>query len=190
MPSRSALARLQQATTIFLLSSALAWLAWHWRDSPAMALTGFVLIAFGYAVFLAVEFVAMRFVGGGDPAPLPTWGELGRAWLAETIAAPRVFCWRQPFRWREVPDHLAAAPGESGRRGVVLIHGFVCNRGFWTPWLKELRAGGHCFVAVNLCGRPGSSATGSECHTSDVVPNPSVTDIRRFPALSASEICH
>jgi pimeloyl-ACP methyl ester carboxylesterase len=36
------------------------------------------------------------------------------------------------------------------RRGAVFIHGFVCNRGFWTPWLKELRARGHSFVAVNL----------------------------------------
>jgi triacylglycerol esterase/lipase EstA (alpha/beta hydrolase family) len=60
-----------------------------------------------------------------------------------------VFAWRQPFRWREVPDHLAA-PGEPSRRGVVFIHGFVCNRGFWTPWMKELRARGHSFVAVNL----------------------------------------
>ena len=150
MPSRSALARLQQATTLISLSAALAWLGWHWRDSPATALAGFVLIAFGYAIFLAVEFVSMRFVGGGDPAPRPTWGELGRAWVAETIAAPRVFCWRQPFRWREVPDHLATSPGQPPRRGVVLIHGFVCNRGFWTPWLKELRTRGHCFVAVNL----------------------------------------
>jgi triacylglycerol lipase len=33
---------------------------------------------------------------------------------------------------------------------VVLIHGFVCNRGLWTPWLEQLKAQGHCFVAVNL----------------------------------------
>jgi pimeloyl-ACP methyl ester carboxylesterase len=150
MQSRSSLARLQQGTTLLLLSAALAWLGWHWRDSPLLALAGFALIAFGYAIFLAVEFVAMRFVGGGDPAPRPTWGELGRAWIAETIAAPRVFCWRQPFRWREVPDHLEAAADGPRRRGVVFVHGFVCNRGFWTPWLKELRARGHCFAAVNL----------------------------------------
>ena len=37
-----------------------------------------------------------------------------------------------------------------GRRGVVFIHGFVCNRGFWTPWLKHVRRQGRAFAAVNL----------------------------------------
>ena len=101
----------------------------------------------GYSLFLAMEFVALRFVARDDPAPLPAWSELARAWLAETLMAPRVFCWRQPFRWRAVPDYLESVPG---RRGVVFIHGFVCNRGFWTPWLERLRAMGHPFVAVNM----------------------------------------
>jgi pimeloyl-ACP methyl ester carboxylesterase len=35
-------------------------------------------------------------------------------------------------------------------RGVVLVHGFLCNRAFWTPWLAPLRARGHAFVAVTL----------------------------------------
>lgn len=150
MRSHSALARLQQAITLFLLSCALAWLAWHWRDSPLLAVAGFVAIAMAYSAFLAVEFMALRFVSRGDSAPRPTWRELAHAWLRETVTAPRVFCWRQPFRWREVPDRLEAAPSQPARRGAVFIHGFVCNRGFWTPWLKELRARGHSFVAVNL----------------------------------------
>jgi triacylglycerol esterase/lipase EstA (alpha/beta hydrolase family) len=33
---------------------------------------------------------------------------------------------------------------------VVFVHGFVCNRGFWTPWLARLAGGRHAFVAVNL----------------------------------------
>jgi pimeloyl-ACP methyl ester carboxylesterase len=150
MQSRSALARLQQAITLFLLTFAVSWLVWHWQRSPMLALGGVLLIAMGHSLFLAVEFVALRFVGRGDPAPQPTGAELARAWLGETIAAPRVFCWRQPFRWREIPDHLDAAPAGSTRRGAVFIHGFVCNRGFWTPWLTHLRALGHPFVAVNL----------------------------------------
>jgi hypothetical protein len=150
MPLRSALARLQQGTTLTLLLVALAWLGGHWRSSPALAVAGAVFILFFFSLVLAIEFVTMRYVSGRDPAPRPTWAELGRAWFSETIAALRVFAWRQPFRWREVPDHLAVAPGQPARRGVVLVHGFLCNRGFWTPWMKELRAGGHCFVAVNL----------------------------------------
>lgn len=184
MPPRSALARLQQATTITVLSVALAWLVWRWDDSPAAALVGFALIAFGYSIFLAIEFVTMRFVGGGDPAPRPTWSELGRAWVAETIAAPRVFCWRQPFRWREVPDHLTVSQGQSGRRGVVLIHGFVCNRGFWTPWLKELRSRGHCFAAVNLEPVFGS--------IDDYVPivEAAVQAVTRATGMAPVLVCH
>jgi pimeloyl-ACP methyl ester carboxylesterase len=99
---------------------------------------------------LAVEFLALRFVSRVDPAPRPTWREHARAWLRETVMALRVFCWRQPFRWREIPDRLETAPSLPVRRGVVFIQGFVCNRGFWTPWMEELCARGHPFVAVNL----------------------------------------
>ena len=150
MRTHSTLARLQQFTTFAVAASALAWLAWQWPHAPARAWVGFVLICMGYSVFLALEFVALRFVGGDDSAPRPSWRELARAWLGETAAAPAVFCWRQPFRWRAVPDHLEAEPPRPMRRGVVFIHGFVCNRGLWTPWLKQMRRLGHPFVAVNL----------------------------------------
>ena len=33
---------------------------------------------------------------------------------------------------------------------MVLVHGFLCNRAFWTPWFAPLRARGHAFVAVTL----------------------------------------
>jgi triacylglycerol esterase/lipase EstA (alpha/beta hydrolase family) len=59
-----------------------------------------------------------------------------------------VFFWRQPFRWRAEPDCMES--GSQGRRGVVLVHGFVCNRGLWNPWMARLRAEGHPFIAVNL----------------------------------------
>ena len=37
-----------------------------------------------------------------------------------------------------------------GHRGVVFIHGFVCNRGFWTPWLRRLNGHSRAIAAVNL----------------------------------------
>ena len=37
-----------------------------------------------------------------------------------------------------------------GRRGPLLVHGFVCNRGLWNPWLERLHARGIPFVAVDL----------------------------------------
>ena len=150
MRKSSSLARLQQATTLLSGGGAIAWLALHWRESPMVALAGCVAITMAYSAFLAAEFVLLRFVSRTDPAPRPGWGELARAWAQETVTAFVVFCWRQPFRWNEVPDQLEPAPCRPARRGAVFIHGFVCNRGFWTPWLKALRTRGHPFVAVNL----------------------------------------
>jgi pimeloyl-ACP methyl ester carboxylesterase len=141
------LARLQQLITFLLLAAASAWLLFFWKSSAVLAVAGFVVLVLGYSGFLAMEFVALRFVNRGDPAPRPSWKELARAWLGETLAAPRVFCWRQPFRSRAFPDQLSAV---HGRRGAVFIHGFFCNRGFWGPWLKRLQGTGHAFVAVNL----------------------------------------
>ncbi|HSH90431.1 MAG TPA: alpha/beta fold hydrolase [Ramlibacter sp.] len=147
MQAHSALARLEQAITLGALGLGVAWLAWHWPRSPMLAISGFFFIAFFYSLVLAIEFIAMRFVG--DVSLRPTAGELLKAWIGETLMAPRVFCWRQPFRWRAVPD-IPNPPDARGKRGVVFIHGFVCNRGFWTPWLERLRDAGQPFIAVNL----------------------------------------
>ena len=150
MRSYSSLARLQQFVTLTVAACALAWLAWQWPRSPLTAAVGFVVISMGYSIFLAIEFVALRFVGGDASAPRPSWSHLARAWAGETVAAAEVFSWRQPFRWSVFPDHLEADPSQPNRRGVVFIHGFVCNRGFWNPWMRRLRQLGHPFVAVNL----------------------------------------
>jgi pimeloyl-ACP methyl ester carboxylesterase len=144
------LARLQQLITISALAAAIAWLVFFWKSSVLLALAGSVLLVLGYSGVLAMEFVALRIVNRDDPAPRPSWKELAGAWLAETLTAPGVFCWRQPFRSRAVPDQLTPQTQLQGRRGVVFVHGFFCNRGFWTPWLKQLQGRGHAFVALNL----------------------------------------
>jgi triacylglycerol esterase/lipase EstA (alpha/beta hydrolase family) len=69
------------------------------------------------------------------------------AWWAEWRAATRVFAWHQPWCWRQVPDAQTPAPGV---RGVVLVHGYLCNRGVWTPWLQALQQRGVPVVAVHL----------------------------------------
>lgn len=92
----------------------------------------------------------MRWVNRRDGFPPATLAETAAAWWGEVCTAPGVFCWRQPFFWNAVPDHVPASAAMQGRRGVVLIHGFVCNRGFWTPWLRRLRHDDRAFVAVSL----------------------------------------
>ena len=59
-----------------------------------------------------------------------------------------MFGWQQPWAYRTQPDHLPA--DALGRRGVILVHGFFCNRGFWNPWMAQLRAKNLPFVAVSL----------------------------------------
>ena len=144
------LASLQRLMTLLLVAAACGWLLYFARSAPVLAVAGFMAIALGYSVFLAIEFILLRQVNKADPAPRATWRELLGAWLGETLTAPQVFCWRQPFRPNAVPDQLAPPALVHGRRGVVFVHGFFCNRGLWTPWLKRLQGRGHAFVAVNL----------------------------------------
>ena len=143
------LARLQRFTTLSLVVSALAWAAWFsLLGRPAIAWLGVALILLGYALFLSLEFVLLGFVHGSDEAPPAKPSQLLRAWCGEVVSAPRVFCWNQPFRAWAQPDHLPA--NASGRRGVVFVHGFVCNRALWNPWMRWLRARDVPFAAVNL----------------------------------------
>ena len=144
------LARLQQFITVCLVASSLAWLTWFYASSPWLAVSGALLIVLGYIGFLGIEFLLLRHINKTDPAPLATPSELLKAWLGEALVAPRIFCGRQPFRANAVPDNLAARSVVKGQRGVVFIHGFFCNRGFWTPWLKRLHGSGHAFVALSL----------------------------------------
>jgi triacylglycerol lipase len=142
------LARLQQATTLGLLALAALW-AFVALDAghPAWALGGAFVIVFGYALVLAFEFVILRLAHGDDPAPRATAAQIVRAWAAEVVTAPRVFCWLQPFRSRRWPDRVEAG---SAPRGVLLVHGFVCNRGVWDAWLARLHARGVACIAVDL----------------------------------------
>lgn len=147
MPSVSRLARLQRLLVAGLFFASMAWFAHWWSARPILAGIGAALILLVHAVVLAIEFVLLRLASGTDPAPQPTWGQVAAAWVREVAQDVAVFGWRQPFRWRAEPDHLQAAPG---RTGFVFVHGFVCNRGFWAPWLRRAREHGHAFVAVNL----------------------------------------
>lgn len=150
MRRQSTVARAQQLGVVVLAAAGLWWLAAHWPQSPAVAIAGLLLIWFGYTVVLAVEFIVLSLLARRDTTPRPSPAELVRAWVAECWLNAIVFAWRQPFRWRAIPDTLPPEPPPVPRRGVILIHGFVCNRGFWLPWMRELRARGIPFAAVNL----------------------------------------
>ncbi len=177
------LARIQQAFTLSLLALAFGWLFYFWPDSHAMALVGFASIVLGYAAFLAVEFVALKRINARQPGGAASWTELARAWVGEAVNAPRVFCWRQPFRSNAVRDNLTGA-GLNGRRGVVLVHGFVCNRGLWTPWLRRLQLKQHAFCAVNL-----EPVFGSIDHYVPIIEQ-AVRQVTQATGLPPLLVCH
>ena len=144
------LASLQRIITMSIIAAAVAWLLYFGRSAPILALLGFTAITLAYSGFLAVELMLSWQLNKSDPATRPTWRELCAAWLGETRTAPWVFCWRQPFRPNAIADQLGPPARVEGRRGVVFVHGFFCNRGFWTPWLERLQDQDHAFIAVSL----------------------------------------
>ena len=109
------------------------------------------LLALPTLVFVAVmslEFALMHALNRRDPAARAGLAQVLHAWAQELWAATVVFGWRQPFRAEQQPDWLPEAP--TGRVGVVLLHGYLCNRALWQPWLPRLRAQGHAHVALSL----------------------------------------
>ena len=141
-------ARLQATWTISLLLIAAFWLVFALPRSPGWAAGGLALAALLYLAVMALQFGLMQRVNAADPAPRARFPQVRRAWWAELGVALRVFCWEQPFRSRAEPDWLPTAP--TGQRGVVLVHGFLCNRAVWRLWFAPLRAAGHAYEAVNL----------------------------------------
>lgn len=143
-------ARILQTTSLALVASALAWFGYFLAcGQPIFALGGAVLIGFGYALILGLEFVLLALFGrDGSISPAPARHLLG-AWVKELVHSPVVFAWRQPFREAAEPDSLSGT-SLAKRHGVLLVHGFLCNRAIWNPWMRILRRSGVPFAAVNL----------------------------------------
>ena len=141
-------ARWQKILVLGWLLASAAWLAWAWPRSLALALGGWAIAASTSLAWLGLQFVLMRRINRRDATPAAGRWALLRAWWLEALTCTWVFGWLQPFAHRQQPDWLPPSP--TGQRGVVLVHGFLCNRGVWLPWLPELRARGHAYVALTL----------------------------------------
>lgn len=143
------IARFQQFITLSLLMlAAVAVVLLCTAGHPWWALGALAVIALGHVAFLGIEFLLLALVVRRLPAWRADPQAMLRAWRGEALHAPRAFCWRQPFRSRVWPDILPNLRGQ--QRGVVLVHGLLCNRGFWNPWMAKLHATGTPVIAVNL----------------------------------------
>lgn len=142
------LAHLQKLTTLGSLGLIGLWVAWLWqRGQTGLAIGSGLAILFGYAGVLGLEFFLVSRVHGNDPAPKASAAQLLRAWWNEVLIAPTVFCWNQPFRSNKYPDSLRR---DASARGVVLVSGYLCNRGFWNSWMPRLEARGIPYIAPSL----------------------------------------
>jgi triacylglycerol lipase len=148
-PQQSALARLQRRGVI-VAWALVVFCLWWWRERPLVAVGVVLALMSVHAWVLALEFVLMARHNRHDPVPRAGWRSVLAAWWVESHVASWVFGWLQPFAWRRWPDTAVPGATTPGQRAVVLVHGFVCNRGLWTPWLRELRRREVPYATVNL----------------------------------------
>ena len=149
LPTSSALARLQRALMAAAWLASLVWLVSMWPRSPFWAATGLILGGWSHALILALEFALAARINRTDSVPHPSFTQRLNAWWQEASLTPTIFLWRQPFRWRDLPDNTVGDTRSPGA-AVVLVHGFVCNRGFWAPWMQALRNANQPYTSVNL----------------------------------------
>lgn len=144
----SSLARLQRALVLGALLLAAIWVVSTGPHSTAALLAGLALLAVMHALILGIETLAAAVINRSDASQQATAWQWVRAWWQEVKVAPLVFAWRQPFCWRQRPDTTVAPTVP--QPGVVFIHGFFCNRGFWLPWMARLEKLGMPYTSVNL----------------------------------------
>ena len=137
-----------RAVSVFNVLCGVAWMVWAWPRSPWLAGAGVLLFMLAGRIWLGLQFWIMQAYKKRMGLPRAAPDVVIRAWSAETQEAARQFAWQIPWREQAEPDHLPA--DAQGRRGVVLVHGWLCNRAVWLQTMEWLRARHIPFVAVSL----------------------------------------
>jgi pimeloyl-ACP methyl ester carboxylesterase len=117
--------------------------AWWLPDGIALWLApaiGLAVPPAGHALVLGIEFAIAAAVDPRRPRA-PVLHALA-VWLRETSASLRAFAWRMPFLAGFAEPPVVRDPQ---RPAVLLVHGYLCNRAVWKPWLD---AGG--FAGCNV----------------------------------------
>jgi pimeloyl-ACP methyl ester carboxylesterase len=109
---------------------------------------GLYVLVLGHPTLLAIEMLLARRIASRRGAVKARWRDIPRAVLREWFESTTIFGWRMPWRSNAVEDHLPKT--SRGLRGVVFIHGYICNRGLWNPWMRRLLKLDRAFVAINL----------------------------------------
>ncbi|MEO8857914.1 MAG: alpha/beta fold hydrolase [Burkholderiaceae bacterium] len=122
-----------------------------WLPGLLVLATAFGVVLF-YCAWLAMQFRLMVAVNANEDADAGhSFALLARSWWLEVVVSIQAFAWWQPFRSKANPDQVPPCAEEgAGQRGIVLVHGFACNRGIWMPWFEKLRKRRIPYIAVNL----------------------------------------
>ena len=128
---------------------AVAWLAMHaWGiASPAVALLlGLAMLLAARALVVARNFWQSRRVG----SPVPPGYRLGAMGAARLFFGElRATLWASSWDMLRPRLHAADAVTAQGLP-VLLVHGYVCNRGYWTKLSRQLAQAGIVHQAIDL----------------------------------------
>jgi triacylglycerol lipase len=117
------------------------------RLAPGAALAAAAAILLLDLCVAAAVYAVLRLHAATPPRAggARTW----RCAFVETLALFAVFVVIQPFeRWWMGAE--AVGPLAPGRTPVLLVHGYLCNRGVWWWLRRRLRARRHAVATVNL----------------------------------------
>ena len=123
------------------------WIGFWRAGSPALGLLLGLVAFWFYGLLMVGVFASLTRINRGAAVPAPGLAQLMRAWWWELVVCEWVFAWQQPFAEHRVPDFV---PPHSRQRGVLLLHGYTCNRGLWNGWMRRLRAQGHPHIALSM----------------------------------------
>lgn len=138
--------RLWQSTVVVVAASAV--LTTVYVQPPWFAALAGLLVLGAHAVVLGIEFALAAAQREQGVTPLPGFTQRIQAWCEEVRVDARMFGWEQAFRLQRHPPRRL---GNSGHRGIVFVHGFLCNRAVWHPWIDRL-GDGVPYVAIETPG--------------------------------------
>jgi triacylglycerol lipase len=123
--------------------------SYHWRHlHVAVPLLVVMLLLICIGVFESMQFIFLYACNRHDPAPKANWRQYAAAYWSELTISLKVFGIWQPFQHRAVRDGFEKDTQQ--RCGIILVHGFFCNRAFWNGWMRQLQREGRVFVAIDL----------------------------------------
>lgn len=143
------LLRIVAAAAVTAIVAALV-LAW-WDGWPPSAIAALALGPVGcLSLFYAAEGAWLLRHADRDPAtPRPAPTRVAIALAEELARGLLVFLWHQPRAGGAGIEHLHPAR-HTGRCGVLLVHGYFCNAGFWWAWSRRFRNRDTPHLAVTL----------------------------------------